>query len=62
MEDITQARLVEVADNLFNVHTGSEGKILDAKIFKTAMAKALGDAYERGLQDGLSIKIKGPDA
>jgi len=62
MEDVTQASLVEVADNLFNVHTDAEGKILDAKIFKTAMTKALGDAYERGLQDGLATKATGPNA
>jgi len=62
MEDITQAGLVEVAENLLKVHLDADQKVVDAKIFKTAIISALGDAYEQGLQDGLSAKIKGPDA
>jgi hypothetical protein len=30
--------------------------------FKAAMVKALSDAYEQGLQDGLTTKATGPDA
>jgi hypothetical protein len=62
MEDVTKARLVEVADNLLKAHLDADGKVLDAKLCKTAIINALGDAYEQGLQDGLATKIAGPDA
>ena len=62
MEDVTKARLVEVADNLLKAHLDTDGKVLDAKLCKTAIINALSDAYEQGLQDGLATKIAGPDA
>ena len=62
MEDITKARLVEVADNLLKTHLDADGKVLDAKLCKTAIINALADAYEQGLQDGLATKIAGPNA
>jgi hypothetical protein len=44
-------------------HTsGSDRKVLDIDSFKAAFVKALSDAYERGLEDGLATKTTGPDA
>jgi hypothetical protein len=62
MEDSTQARLVEVADNLLKAHLDADEKVLDLKLCKTAIINALGEAYEQGLQDGLATKMAGPDA
>jgi len=62
MEDVTKARQVEVADNLLKAHLDADGKVLDAKLCKTAIINALADAYEQGLQDGLATKIAGPNA
>ena len=62
MEDVTEARLVEVADDLLKAHLDAAGKVLDAKLCRTAMINALADAYEQGLQDGLATKIACPDA
>jgi hypothetical protein len=41
MEDVTKARLVEVADDLLKAHLDAGGKVLDAKLCKTAMINAL---------------------
>jgi hypothetical protein len=62
MQDDTKARLVEVADNVLKAHLDADGKVLDAKLCKTAIINALADAYEQGLQDGLATKIAGPNA
>jgi hypothetical protein len=62
MEDITKTHLVEVADDLLKTHLDADGKVLDAKLCKTAIINALADAYEQGLQDGLATKIAGPNA
>ena len=62
MEDTTKTRLVEVADNLLKTHLDADGKVLDAKLCKTAIINALADVYEKGLEDGWSTKITGPDA
>ena len=62
MEDVTKAGQVEVADNLLKAHLDADGKVLDAKLCKTAIINALADAYEQGLQDGLATKIAGPNA
>jgi hypothetical protein len=62
MEDVTKARQDELADNLLKAHLDADGKVLDAKLCKTAIINALSDAYEQGLQDGLATKIAGPDA
>jgi len=40
MEDTTKARPVEVADNLRKTHLDADGKVLDAKLCKTAIANA----------------------
>jgi hypothetical protein len=62
MEDVTKARLVEVADNLLKAHLDADGKVLDAKLCKTAISNALATAYEHRLQDGLATNIAGPDS
>jgi hypothetical protein len=40
MEDVTKARLVEVADDLLKAYLDPDGKALDAKLCKTAIIKA----------------------
>ena len=62
MEDVTKLGLVEVVDNLLKAHLDADGKVLDAKLCKTAIINALGDAYEQGVEDGLATKASGPDA
>ena len=54
--------LIEVADSVLKAHLDTEEKFLDAAGLKSALVKALSDAYERGLQDGLTTKATGPDA
>ena len=62
MEDAAKMGLVETADKLLKAHLDADGKVLDAKLCKDAIVNALGDAYERGLQDGLATKTSGPAA
>ena len=50
----------KVTDRLFATYVSSDRKVLDG--FKAALVKALGDAYEQGLQDGLVTRTTGPDA
>ena len=50
------------ADTLLNAHLDTDQKIPDATAFKMALIKALSDAYEQGLEDGLVTKVAGPDA
>jgi hypothetical protein len=50
------------ADTLLKGHLDTDQKILDAAAFKTALIKALSDAYEQGSEDGLVTKATGPDA
>ena len=52
----------KVTDRLFATYVGSDRKVLDIDSFKAAFVKALSDAYEQGLQDGLATKATGPDA
>ena len=52
----------KVTDRLFATYVGSDRKVLDIDSFKAAFVKALSDAYERGLEDGLATKATGPDA
>jgi hypothetical protein len=54
--------LIEVADSVLKAHVDTEQKFLDAAGLKSAIVKALSDAYERGLEDGLATKVTGPDA
>ena len=44
----------KVTDRLFATYISPDRKVLDMDSFKAAMVKALSDAYERGLQDGLT--------
>jgi hypothetical protein len=50
-----------VVDNLLKAHLDADEKVLDLKLCKTAIINALGEAYEKGLQDGLATKMAGPD-
>jgi hypothetical protein len=52
----------KVTDRLFATYVGSDRRVLDIDSFKAAFVKALSDAYERGLEDGLATKATGPDA
>ena len=52
----------KVTDRLFATYVSSDRKVLDIDGFKAALVKALGDAYEQGLQDGLVTRTTGPDA
>jgi hypothetical protein len=61
MEDTTIPWETEVAEALLKSYV-DEGKICDAGGLKTGLVKALGDAYEKGLQDGLTTRQRGPDA
>lgn len=54
--------LIEVADSLLKAHVDTEQKFIDAAALKSALVKALSDAYERGLEDGIATKATGPDA
>ena len=47
------------ADILLEAHLDTDQKIADTTAFKTALIKALSDAYEQGLQDGLVTKATG---
>lgn len=51
-----------MTDNLLKAHLDADGKVLDGKLFKTAIINALSDAYEQGLRDGLAKSIAAPDA
>src|SRR6476661_3969724 len=50
----------KVTDRLFATYISPDRKVLDMDSFKAAMVKALSDAYEQGLQDGLATKATGP--
>ena len=52
----------KVTDRLFAIYVSLDRKVLDIDGFKAALVKALGDAYEQGLQDGLVTRTTGPDA
>ena len=52
----------KITDRLFATFISLDRKVLDIDGFKAALVKALGDAYEQGLQDGLATKATGPDA
>jgi hypothetical protein len=52
----------KIADRLFATYISPDRKVLDTDGFKAALVKALSDAYEQGLQDGLVTKTAGPDA
>ena len=43
----------KVTDRLLATYVSSDRKVLDFDGFKVALVKALSDAYEQGLQDGL---------
>ena len=60
MEDDTPPWLLEVAGNLLQAHVDIQQKIVDAEGFKAALVKALSEAYEQGLDDGL--RASRPDA
>jgi len=51
-----------VTDRLLATYVSSDRKVLDFDGFKVALVKALSDAYEQGLQDGLVTRTTGPDA
>ena len=52
----------KVTDRLFATYVSPDRRVLDIDSFKAALVKALSDAYEKGLQDGLATKATGPDA
>jgi hypothetical protein len=52
----------KITDRLFSTYIGPDRKVLDIDGFKAATVKALSDAYEQGLQDGLATKATGPNA
>jgi hypothetical protein len=52
----------KTADRLIATYVSPDRKVLDIDGFKAALVKALSDAYEQGLQDGLVTKAAGPDA
>ena len=54
--------VAKVTDRLLAIHLSSERKVLDIDSSKAALVKALSDAYEQGLQDGLVTRTTGPDA
>ena len=54
--------MTKITDRLFATYISPDRKVLDMDSFKAAMVKALSDAYEQGLQDGLATKATGPDA
>ena len=60
MGDDTPPWLLEVADNLLQAHVDIQQKIFNAEGFRTALVKALSEAYEQGLEDGL--RASRPDA
>ena len=51
----------KVTDRLFATYISPDRKVLDMDSFKAAMVKALSDAYEQGLQYGLTTKATGSD-
>jgi hypothetical protein len=61
MEDEIPRWSVE-ADDLLKAHVDTEQRRFDAEGFKTALVKALSEAYEQGLKDGLVTRATGPDA
>jgi hypothetical protein len=61
MEDATIPWETEVTEALLKGYLDEE-KISNADGLKAALVKALGDAYEKGLQDGLMTRQRGPDA
>jgi hypothetical protein len=54
--------VAKVTDRLLATYVSSDRKVLDFDGFKAALVKALSDAYEQGLQDGLVTRTTGPDA
>ena len=52
----------KITDRLFATYISPDRKVLDMDSFKAARVKALSDAYEQGLQYGLTTKATGPDA
>jgi hypothetical protein len=62
MEKEVLSRWSLAVDTLLKAHLATDREIADATAFKTALIKALSDAYEKGLQDGLVTKATGPDA
>jgi len=50
------------AEGLLTAHVDPDQKIVDRPGFQAALVKALSDAYELGLKDGLVTKATGPDA
>ena len=60
MEGATPPWLLEVDGNLLQAHVDIQQKIVDAEGFKAALVKALSEAYEQGLEDGL--RASRPDA
>jgi hypothetical protein len=60
MEDATPPWLLEVAGNLLQAHVDIQQTIVDAEGFRAALIKALSEAYEQGLEDGL--RASRPDA
>jgi hypothetical protein len=52
----------KVTDRLLATYVSSDRKVLDFDGFKAALVKALSDAYEQGLQDGLVTRTIGPNA
>jgi hypothetical protein len=60
MQDTTIPWETEVAEALLQKYV-DEGKISNSDGLKIALVKALG-AYEKGLQDGLTTRQRGPDA
>jgi hypothetical protein len=57
-----ESPVMMTTDRLFATYISPDRKVLDLDSFKAALVKALSDAYERGLQDGLVTKTTGPDA
>jgi hypothetical protein len=62
MEEETPSPWSEAVDGLLTSHIDLDQKVLDGQSLRAALVKALGEAYEKGLADGLSVKAKGPDA
>lgn len=54
--------VTKITDRLFATYISQDRKVLDIEGFKAALVKALSDAYEQGLQDGLGTRTTGPDA
>ena len=57
-----KAPATKITDRLFATYISPDRKVLDIGSFKAALVKALSDAYEQGLQDGLATKATGPES